>query len=58
MKAIIVSEQRLKELLEDTLKELELKTLKEKFRDNLTLSDMHRSFHYEVCRLVDKIRDS
>jgi len=60
MKAIVISEKKLEEILAETRKELELTKFREYMGDAKTkefLSDMHRRFNCHVCTMIRKIKD-
>jgi len=62
MKAIVISEKRLEEILEETKNDLELAKFKQFNRDKVSqvqdelLQLLHRNFNYHVYRMIDKIK--
>ena len=57
MKAIIISQEEFEKEKKATLDKLELINLKEKHFHGreLTVEQLHRAFHYEVCNLMDRL---
>jgi len=59
MRAIIISEEDLEKILEETRKELELTKFRVQSNQNIiTADDMHRAFNYWLCDMVNRIRDA
>ena len=61
MKAIIIPEESLDRELNVLLDKLKLKRLDSKLPDahfdaGTPLADMHRTFHYEVCLFIERLK--
>jgi hypothetical protein len=52
MKMIVLSEEAFNRLFEESLKELEIAKLREKYSN---IDDLYRFFNYEMCCLKDRI---
>jgi hypothetical protein len=52
MKMIVISEEAFNKLFDESLKNLELDKLRQKYSH---IDDLYRSFHYDLCALKERI---
>lgn len=61
MKAIVISEQKIEEILEDAREKLELTKFRKinEYPEELKFlaGEMHRAFNYHVCNMIERIRN-